>query len=603
MVSDDLTGAGIMTISNFRRLYEVFHGYERWFLFSILLNIVVAGGTLAIPALSADLINNGIMKNNFSYSLDVGILMLLAAVIAGACQIGNAAIAVWASEYSAHTLRTREFEKIQTLSFGNIDRFRSSDLLVRLTTDVQNIKVAIQQSVMNLMQAPLLLIGTVLIMAAMAPALVWIMVVLLVLLTVLLVVYFVIVEPAFSRKQAEIDSVNKALRETLTGIRVVKAFVRQEYEITKFGQAAERLKHAAVRPQMVMSYLMPTVFAIAILGFGAVYYFGGMQVLEGTGLMIGDVTSAAQYILILMMPLLIIAIVLPFITQANASLKRIFEVLDAVPEVSEPENPAVISIDQVKGRVEFENVTFAYRNADGEPEGEVLTGINLVAKPGETIGFLGATGCGKSSLVSLIPRFYDVTGGRITIDGVDVRSISLETLRSMVSVCLQESVLFSGAISETIRFGKPSMTDDEMFVAARSADVDGFVQNIPELYDGKVARRGSNFSGGQRQRLSIARALAQKPKILILDDSTSACDVATEARIQDAITDMMAGTTKFIVAQRISSVITADRIVLMNQGTIEATGTHAELLSSSPLYQEIYESQLGSGLQSGRNAS
>lgn len=603
MVSNDLTRAGNMTISNFKRLYQVFHGYERWFLFSILLNIAVAGGTLAIPALSADLINNGIMAGDFSYSLDVGVLMLLAAVIAGACQIANAAIAVWASEYSSHSLRTREFEKIQTLSFGNIDKFRSSDLLVRLTTDVQNVKIAIQQSVMNLMQAPLLLIGTILIMAVMAPALVWIMVVLLVLLTIILVLYFVIVEPAFTRKQSEIDGVNKALRETLTGIRVVKAFVRQEYEINKFGKAAESLKHSAIRPQMIMSYLMPTVFAIALLGFGAVYYFGGEQVLAGTGLMIGDVTSAAQYILILMMPLLIIAIVLPFITQANASLKRIFEVLDAVPEVQEPTDPVAINVDQVKGRVEFENVSFGYRSAEGVPDGEVLTGINLVAQPGETIGFLGATGCGKSSLVSLIPRFYDVTGGRVTIDGVDVRSISLETLRSMVSVCLQESVLFSGTISETIRFGKPSMTDDAMMVAARSADVDGFVQNIPEQYDGKVARRGSNFSGGQRQRLSIARALAQKPKILILDDSTSACDVATEARIQDAITDMMEGTTKFIVAQRISSVITADRIVLLSQGEIEATGTHTELLASSPLYQEIYASQLGSGLQSGGKAS
>ncbi len=592
-----------MTKSNFKRLFQVFQGYEWWFFLSILLNIIVAGGTLAIPALSAALIDNGIMKNNFSYSLDVGVLMLLAALIAGACQIGNAAIAVYASEYCAHSLRTNEFEKIQSLSFGNIDKFRSSDLLVRLTTDVQNVKTAIQQSVMNLMQAPLLLIGTILIMAVMAPALVWIMIVLLVLLTIILVLYFVIVEPAFSRKQAEIDSVNKALRETLTGIRVVKAFVRQEYEITKFGQAADSLKHAAIRPQMVMSYLMPTVFAISLLGFGAVYYFGGVQVLEGTGLKIGDVTSAAQYILILMMPLLIIAIVLPFITQANASLKRIFEVLDALPEVPEPEMPTAIDVSQVKGRVVFENVSFAYRNKEGQPEGEVLADINLVAQPGETIGFLGATGCGKSSLVSLIPRFYDVTGGSVTIDGMDVRSISLSTLRSLVSVCLQESVLFSGTISDTIRFGNPSMTDDAMIVAARSSDVDGFVQNIPEQYEGNVARRGSNFSGGQRQRLSIARALAQKPKILILDDSTSACDVATEARIQDSIADMMAGTTKFIVAQRISSVITADRIVLLNQGRIEATGTHAELLATNPLYQEIYESQLGSGLQSGGSES
>lgn len=592
-----------MTIGNIRRLFHLYQGYGRWFLLSILLNIMVAGGTLAIPAMSADLIDNGILAGNLSFSLDIGILMLIAALVAGACQIGNAAIAVWASEYTSHRLRHQSFEKIQALSFGNIDRFRSSDLLVRLTTDVQNVKTAVQQSVMNLMQAPLLLIGTILIMMVMAPKLVWIMIVLMILLTVLLTVYFVIVEPAFTRKQKKIDEVNKALRETLTGIRVVKAFVRQNYEIEKFRNASENLRQAALWPQHVMAYLMPTVFSISILGFGAVYYFGGLQVLQGTGLQIGNVTSAAQYILILMMPLLIIAIVLPFITQANASLTRIFEVLDAVPEIQDPKNPVSITPDQIQGRVEFEDVSFAYRNAEGEPEGEVLSGISLIANPGETIGFLGATGSGKSSLVSLIPRFYDVTSGRVTIDGIDVRLFSLETLRSMVSVCLQESVLFSGSIRDVIRFGNQDLTDDEMLIASKAADVDGFVQNIPEQYDGLVSRRGSNFSGGQRQRLAIARALAQKPKILILDDSTSACDVATEARIQDAISEMMAGVTKFIVAQRISSVITADRIVLLSQGKIVALGNHAELLSSNSLYQEIYESQLGGGLRSGEVSS
>ncbi len=592
-----------MTIGNIRRLFHLYQGYGRWFLLSVLLNIMVAGGTLAIPAMSADLIDNGILAGNLSFSLDIGILMLIAALVAGACQIGNAAIAVWASEYTSHRLRHQSFEKIQALSFGNIDRFRSSDLLVRLTTDVQNVKIAVQQSVMNLMQAPLLLIGTILIMMVMAPKLVWIMIVLMILLTVLLTVYFVIVEPAFSRKQKKIDEVNKALRETLTGIRVVKAFVRQHYEIEKFRNASENLRQAALWPQHVMAYLMPTVFSISILGFGAVYYFGGLQVLQGTGLQIGNVTSAAQYILILMMPLLIIAIVLPFITQANASLTRIFEVLDAVPEIQDPKNPVSITPDQIQGRVVFEDVSFAYRNTEGEPEGEVLSGISLVANPGETIGFLGATGSGKSSLVSLIPRFYDVTSGRVTIDGIDVRLFSLETLRSMVSVCLQESVLFSGSIRDVIRFGNQDLTDDEMLIASKAADVDGFVQNIPEQYDGLVSRRGSNFSGGQRQRLAIARALAQKPKILILDDSTSACDVATEARIQDAISEMMAGVTKFIVAQRISSVITADRIVLLSQGKIVALGNHAELLSSNSLYQEIYESQLGGGLRSGEVSS
>jgi len=344
---------------------------------------------------------------------------------------------------------------------------------------------------------------------------------------------------------------------------------------------------------------MPTAIAISFLGFGAVYYFGGVEVLSGTGLQIGNVTSAAQYILILMMPLLIIAIVLPFITQANASLTRIFEILDTTPEILDPPHPVPIHASNIKGKVVFDNVSFAYRNGKGEPEGEVLHDINLIAEPGETIGFLGATGCGKTSLISLIPRFYDVTKGKVTIDGIDVRDIPQKILRSLIGICLQEPILFSGTIRESVTFGCPDMTDDEMLVASEAADAHGFVMNIPEEYDGTVARRGTNFSGGQRQRLSIARALAVRPKILILDDSTSACDVATEARIQDAITRNMKDTTKFIVAQRISSVITADRIVLMDQGRIIATGTHAELLAENSLYQEIYESQLGAGLHSG----
>lgn len=587
-----------MGITNFKRLFLVFQGYEKWFLLSILLNIAVAGGTLAIPALSANLIDEGIAQGNMTLAVDVGILMLMAALFAGICQVCNAGIAVWASEYTSHNLRKNTFAQIQALSCGDIDRFRSSDLLVRLSTDVQNVKVAVMQSVMNLMQAPLLLIGTIIITSVMNPGLVFIMIILLILLTIPLTAYFVIVEPAFTRKQRKIDGVNKALRETLSGIRVVKAFVRQSYEKEKFSSAARELQISALRPQHVMSYLMPTVFAISILGFGAVYYVGGSLVIEGTGLGIGEVTSAAQYIMILMMPLLIIAIVLPFLTQANASLSRIFEVLDTTAEIQEPERPIPINPDQIKGRVVFDHVSFSYRNAQGVPEGQVLTDISLVAEPGQTIGFLGATGCGKTSLVSLIPRFYDVTSGSVTIDGYDVRSLALDDLRSIVGICLQESVLFSGTIRDAIRFGRDTITDDEILAASQAADVEGFVLNIPEQYDGPVSRRGANFSGGQRQRISIARTLVRKPKILILDDSTSACDVATEARIQDAITGMMAKTTKFIVAQRISSVITADMIMVLEQGTIVARGTHSELLATCPLYQEIYESQLGRGMAS-----
>ncbi|HWQ67665.1 MAG TPA: ABC transporter ATP-binding protein, partial [Methanospirillum sp.] len=577
--------------------FKIFQGYQQWFILSAILNIIIAGGTLAIPALSADLIDSGIIAGNLHHAIQVGVIMLIAGLIAGACEVANAAIAVRSAEYASHTLRVQTYEKIQSFSFGNIDTFRTSDLLVRLTTDIQNIKIAVLQTVMNMIQVPLLLIGTIITMMIMAPELVWIMFVLLFILTLLLIAYFVIVQPAFTRKQEEIDSVNKALKETLSGIRVVKAFVRQDYEINKYKSATEDLKKAAIKPPIFLSYLVPTVFAIAILGFAAVYYFGGTLVIMNTGLMIGDVTSAAQYILILMTPLMIIAVVLPYISQANSSLSRIYDVLDAIPEIKEPDTPVPIDPQTVKGQITFDNVSFGYKGADGNVDFEVLSGINLEIKPGETVGFLGATGSGKSTLVSLIPRFYDVTSGNVLIDGVDVRLIPLETLRDMVSFCLQETVLFSGSIRDSIRFGAPKIIDDDMFIAARAADVDGFVQNIPEQYEGRVAQRGSNFSGGQRQRISIARALAKKPRILILDDSTSACDVATEARIQDAISELMQGVTKFIVAQRISSVITADRIVLLKQGKIDSLGTHAELLRSSPLYQEIYESQLGNNIR------
>jgi ATP-binding cassette subfamily B protein len=277
-----------------------------------------------------------------------------------------------------------------------------------------NVKTAVMQTIMNLMQAPLLLVGTIIILHYTAPGLMWIMILLLIAFSISLIVYFIIVEPQFSTKQEKIDGVNKALRETLTGIRVVKAFVRQNYEIDKYRNATEELRITALRPQHVMAYLMPTAIAISFLGFGAVYYFGGVEVLSGTGLQIGNVTSAAQYILILMMPLLIIAIVLPFITQANASLTRIFEILDTTPEILDPPHPVPIHASNIKGKVVFDNVSFAYRNGKGEPEGEVLHDINLIAEPGETIGFLGATGCGKTSLISLIPRFFDVTKGKVT---------------------------------------------------------------------------------------------------------------------------------------------------------------------------------------------
>jgi len=418
-----------------------------------------------------------------------------------------------------------------------------------------------------------------------------------VILTIILILYFIIVEPAFSRKQERIDLLNRTLRETLAGIRVVKAFVRQDFEKKKFGDAAQSLKVAAIIPQRYIALLMPSVYLLTFLGFAGIYYFGGIGVLSGIeGMNVGAVTASAEYIMILMMPLLIIAVILPFITAANSSLARIYEVLDTVPEISEPVSPVAINPEAIKGRVEFDHVSFGYLDNNGKPTGEILNDICLTAEPGQTIGFLGSTGSGKTTLLSLIPRFYDCTAGKVTIDGVDVRDFQEKTLRKIVGVCLQEPVLFSGAIRDTIGFGNEKITDDEIRLASRYADAEDFIMNIPENYSARVARRGANYSGGQKQRLSIARALAIRPKILILDDSTSACDVATEARIQDSISSVMKGITLFIIAQRISSVITADKIVLLDKGRIVGMGSHDELLASDPLYQEIYASQLGSGV-------
>jgi ATP-binding cassette, subfamily B, bacterial len=382
----------------------------------------------------------------------------------------------------------------------------------------------------------------------------------------------------------------------MTGVRVVKAFVRQKFEDRKFARSAGDVKTVSVRAQTWIAILIPAMLLAVNLAVIAVYWIGGFAALSGSDFSTGEVLAAVQYLFLLIMPFMIIGTVLPAISAARPSLGRIFEVLDTPADVNDSDHPVSLNPESVRRRLVFDKVSFGYPTSDRVPGPLVLQEISFTAEPGETIGFLGPTGSGKSTLVHLVPRFYDRTAGSITIDGIDIRDIPQEALREIVGICLQQPTLFFGTIRENLLFAAKDQSDRNMIAAATDADADGFIRNIPLQYDDTVARHGTNFSGGQRQRLAIARTLAAKPGILILDDSTSACDVATEARIQDAINRRFANVTKLLVAQRISTVIAADRIILLENGRIAASGTHEELLKTSPQYREIYDSQLGKGI-------
>ena len=581
------------------RLFGLWKDYRNLLIFSLLLTIGGAIGTLAIPTLSQTLINNGIINDNLGMVIRYGGYMLVLTVIAAACQIANTLIAVKFSERTAHYLRTESYNHIQDLSFGNLDRMRPSDLLVRLTNDIQNVKIAIQQGILNLPLVPVMLIITIILISINSPSLFGLMILLLVVFSILLLVYLWFVLPVFAIRQKKYDEMGSALQENMAGVRVIKAFVRQRLENERFAAVAGSVRTASLRAQTSIAFLIPTMLLVVNLALAAIFYLGGMNVLSGAGFSVGEVIASMQYLFLLIMPFMILGTVLPAISAARPSLGRIFELLDTPADVRDPENPAAFDPASARGRVVFDHVSFGYRGPDGNPGPLVLRDISFTAEPGETIGFLGSTGSGKSTLVHLIPRFYDVTSGSITIDGTDIRHIPQDTLRRTVAICLQQPNLFFGTIRENLLFATDDRTDGNMAAAAEDADAAGFIANIPLRYDDAVSRHGANFSGGQRQRLAIARTLAAKPAILILDDSTSACDVATEARIQDKIGQRFAAVTKFLVAQRISTVIAADRIILLEDGKIAASGTHEQLLKSSPQYREIYDSQLGRGILGG----
>jgi ATP-binding cassette subfamily B protein len=395
--------------------------------------------------------------------------------------------------------------------------------------------------------------------------------------------------PLFGKVQEKLDNLNTVMQENLAGVRVVKAFVRTEYEEQRFGDTNDDLMNHTIRAARTMAVTRPIMMIVINLGVVAVIWFGGLQVTYGT-LKVGQLIAFINYLMRTLMSLMFVSMLTMRVARAKASADRIMDVLESEPEVQNKQGALVSFTPQ--GRVAFENVTFSY---DGDGRDPVLKDVDFVVEPGQTIAILGATGSGKSSLIHLIPRFYDVTGGQVTIDGVDVRDVDKAALRRNIGVALQESVLFTGTIRDNIRYGRPDAGEEEVIAAAKAAQAHDFISGFEQGYDTLIGQRGVNLSGGQKQRMAIARALLTQPTVLILDDSTSSVDVETEIKIQDALDDLMRDRTSFVIAQRISTVLTADQILVLDRGQIAAQGTHKDLLVSSPIYLEIYESQLGNG--------
>jgi ATP-binding cassette subfamily B multidrug efflux pump len=576
-------------MSDIQRVLKYLSPYKKEAVLATILLSLVVVTDLSIPRLVQVVIDEGVAAGNMPLILRTSLLMIGASLLSAAFMIGNTIYAVKASRNFEADLREAIFKKIQTFSFGNLDDFTTGQLLTRLTSDINQIQMVVLMALRMFTRAPLMFIGSVSIMWATNPKLASVMFALLPAVFVLVTIFVRILQPLFTRVQERLEYLNQVLQENISGIRVVKSFVRREHENKRFEVANIELYGTALKVSQLMSVFFPVIMAFLNLGTVAIIYYGGLQVFAGTA-SVGQIMAFINYLFSTMFPVLMLSMMAGQISASNASAGRIMQVLDSQPEVQD--RPGAITLDEMKGRVVFEDVTFSYRDDGGDP---VLCDVSFTAEPGQTVAILGSTGSGKSSLINLIPRFYDVSEGKVSIDGIDVRDIQMDSLRSHVGISLQEAVLFSGTIRDNIRYGRPDTSEEEVIAAAKAAQAHEFITGFPNGYDTMVGQRGVNLSGGQKQRIAIARALLVKPVILILDDSTSAVDVETEAKIEEALEELMTDRTSFVIAQRISTVLKADKILVLDYGRIAAEGNHSQLMESSPIYREIYESQLGNG--------
>lgn len=560
-----------------------------WYAFILgpLLMLTEVAGEVLLPSFMADIINVGAANHDVGYILQKGMIMILTAFIMMAGGVGGAWFASVAAINFGTGLRKDAFKKIQTFSFSEIDRFSTGSLVTRLTNDITQVQNLIMMALRMMLRAPGMLIGAIIMAFLMDRELAAVFLIVLPVMTVVILLLLRIAYPRFEFMQKKLDALNSNIQEVLTNVRVIKSFVREDYESARFEKSNAELKESSLNAFKIAVAQMPLMMLFMNLTTLVVVWLGGNQILGGK-MQVGDLTAFTTYIVQVLMSLMMLAMVFLQSSRAFASGRRINEVMDT--KVSLTDDHAAYPEAVVKnGKIEFQNVSFRYYKDSAE---KVLDQINLTIEPGQMIGIIGSTGCGKTTLVSMIPRLYDVDEGKVLVDGIDVRDYSLNHLREGVGMVLQKNVLFSGTIEENLQWGDENADKDQIREAAESAQAEGFIQKLADGYDTELGQGGVNVSGGQKQRLCIARALLKRPKILILDDSTSAVDTATEARIREAFSMTLKETTKLIIAQRIGSVMEADQIIVMDGGKIVGLGKHEALLETCKAYQEIYDSQM-----------
>lgn len=578
---------------NLTKLYKFIRPHWKAALLAPCLMLVEVLSNLWQPKLMAVIIDQGVEAQDVAFIFQTSLKMIGIALVGVFGGIGCTVFASIASQNFGADLRTALFEKVQSFSFTNLNKFKTSSLITRLTHDVVQIQHAVMISLRMLVRAPLMSIGGIFMALTINARLGAILLVAIPILLILLVVVANQAFPLFTKSQQSLDRVNAIMQENLAGIRVVKAYVRADQEQARFGTASLRLRDITVRAARIIALAMPIMMLIMNFSIVAVLWLGGVQVRLGQ-MKTGQIIAYINYMTQILFSMLMVGMVFIIFSRAQVSAARVNEVLGAKVDIADKQIYTQPVQPIVSGKVEFDRVSFRYPGMGGPP---VLKDISLTIEPGTTCAILGATGAGKSTLAHLIPRLYDPIAGKVLVDDRNVKDIPLKTLRAGIGVVLQEATLFSGSIKDNIKWGRPDASDEEVILAATAAQAHDFIMSLPEQYDTQLGQRGVNLSGGQKQRLAIARALIKQPPILILDDSTSAVDLGTEARLQAALAELPEQSTRIIIAQRISSVINADKIIILDDGRIEAEGTHKQLLKTSPIYQDIYHSQVGKGAE------